>query len=238
MFAGAGSNPSNTQMIDFASSAAASSSSMVDGRMVHASSLSPAVDVTTITQDSDHTPLVSVASGLTFGSVSPVFSLAPEVHVFRVTAGATTVGEFQLDMTPAAGEMATYVIMDDTGVGTPVLRGFRPDGSSLDMGIVTDIQRDGSLPGSFVLRGNYPNPFNPSTTISFDLPEMADVQVDVLDLLGRSMISIPAQSMSAGVNRTVSIDAADLTSGIYMYRVMARGASKTWVKSGTMTLIK
>ena len=64
------------------------------------------------------------------------------------------------------------------------------------------------------------------------------MQVDVLDLLGRSMMSIPSQSMSAGVNRTVSIDAADLTSGIYMYRVLVRGASNTWVKSGTMTLIK
>jgi len=102
---------------------------------------------------------------------------------------------------------------------------------------VTDTE-DGALPSDFVLRGNYPNPFNPTTTISFDLPETADVQVDVLDLLGRTMISVPVQSISGGANRSISIDAADLTSGIYMYRVLARGASSTWVKSGTMTLIK
>jgi len=121
------------------------------------------------------------------------------------------------------------------------------DGSALDSGsshtlditrsTVTDTE-DGELPSQFVLRGNYPNPFNPSTTIQFDLPETAEVQIDVLDLLGRTMISVPSQSLSAGTNRSISIDANELSSGIYMYRVLARGVSQTWVSSGTMTLIK
>ena len=121
------------------------------------------------------------------------------------------------------------------------------DGSALDSGsshtlditrsTVTDTEH-GELPSQFVLRGNYPNPFNPSTTIQFDLPETAEVQIDVLDLLGRTMISVPSQSLSAGTNRSISIDANELSSGIYMYRVLARGVSQTWVSSGTMTLIK
>ena len=112
-----------------------------------------------------------------------------------------------------------------------------PVGVVLTRGTVTNTE-DASLPAEFVLKGNYPNPFNPSTTISFDLPETADVQVDVMDLLGRTMISVPSQNLGAGVNRSISIDASELTSGIYMYRVLVRGASQTWVKSGTMTLIK
>ena len=112
-----------------------------------------------------------------------------------------------------------------------------PVAVSLTRGTVTDTE-GGTLPSEFVLRGNYPNPFNPTTTVSFDLPETADVQVDVLDLLGRTMISVPVQNFSAGANRSISINASDLTSGIYMYRVLARGASSTWAKSGTMTLIK
>jgi VCBS repeat-containing protein len=117
----------------------------------------------------------------------------------------------------------------------------RASGSSAAVDItrsaVTDT-KDAVLPAYFVLKGNYPNPFNPSTTISFDLPETADVQVDVMDLLGRTLISVPSQNLGAGVNRSISIDASELNSGIYMYRVMVRGASQTWVKSGTMTLIK
>jgi VCBS repeat-containing protein len=108
----------------------------------------------------------------------------------------------------------------------------------LTRGLVTDKQSDYSLPTEFVLRGNYPNPFNPSTTIQFDLPESADVQVDVLDLLGRTMISIPTQSFEAGAKKSVSVDASALSSGIYMYRVIARSVSQTHVSTGTMTLIK
>ncbi len=105
-------------------------------------------------------------------------------------------------------------------------------------GALTSIDEGSEIPAQFVLRGNYPNPFNPSTTIQFDLPETADVQIDVLDLLGRTMISIPVQSISAGINRSVSIDASALSSGIYVYRVVARTTSETYVSTGTMTLIK
>jgi len=102
---------------------------------------------------------------------------------------------------------------------------------------VTAIADEG-LPADFVLKGNYPNPFNPSTAIQFDLPAAADVQIDVLDLLGRTMISIPSQSFDAGSKKSVSVDASALSSGIYMYRVIARTASDTFVSTGTMTLIK
>lgn len=239
VFASVGSNQANAQMIEYPSSAAASSSSSVDGTLVHASSRSAAVDVATISTDVDHTPLVFLASGLTFGSVSSTFAQAAESHVYRVeSGGGQVVGEYQLDLSAAAGEGISLVLLDDAVSGSILLKGFRPNGSAMNGGIVTNTEEDGSLPGKFVLKGNYPNPFNPTTTISFDLPETSDVQVDVLDLLGRTMISVPLQSMSAGANRSISIDAADLTSGIYMYRVLARGVSNTWVKSGTMTLIK
>ncbi len=113
-----------------------------------------------------------------------------------------------------------------------------PIGVVLTRGLVTDNQSESSLPAEFVLLGNYPNPFNPTTTIQFDLPESADVQIDVLDLLGRTMISIPNQSIEAGAKKSVSVDASALSSGIYMYRVMVRTAKQTHFSTGTMTLIK
>ena len=113
-----------------------------------------------------------------------------------------------------------------------------PIAISLTRGLVTDKEGDASLPEEFVLLGNYPNPFNPSTTIQFDLPAYADVQIDVLDLLGRTMITIPSQSFDAGSKKSISVDASALSSGIYMYRVIARTAKDTHVSTGTMTLIK
>ena len=110
--------------------------------------------------------------------------------------------------------------------------------TTLTRGTVTDSEQTVELPAEFVLTGNYPNPFNPTTTISFDLPETTDVSVQVLDLLGRIVLTVPSQTMTAGSGQTVQIDASNLSSGIYLYRVIARGSSETKVQSKTMTLLK
>ncbi|MEX2604079.1 MAG: T9SS type A sorting domain-containing protein, partial [Gracilimonas sp.] len=76
-------------------------------------------------------------------------------------------------------------------------------------------------PDGFKLNGNYPNPFNPSTNISFNLPKGAAVSIDVFSVIGQKVLSIPAQQMSAGTDLNVRIDASSLTSGMYIYRVTA-----------------
>ena len=96
---------------------------------------------------------------------------------------------------------------------------------------------EGRLPEEFQLRGAYPNPFNPSTTIRFDLPEASEVGVVVIDLLGHQVLSVPSRQMAAGANQTLRIDASSLASGTYVYRVMVRG-SQASTATGTMTLLK
>jgi hypothetical protein len=110
--------------------------------------------------------------------------------------------------------------------------------TSLRRGAVTDTETGAELPTEFALKGNYPNPFNPTTSIAFDLPETADVTIQVLDLLGREVMAIPSQTMHAGANQTVQIDASSLSSGIYLYRVIARTAGDTHMQVKTMTLLK
>ncbi len=97
---------------------------------------------------------------------------------------------------------------------------------------------EGGLPESFELRGNYPNPFNPTTTIQFDLPETAEVTIEIVDMLGRNAMTIPAQVYQAGVQHRIEVDASSLASGMYVYRVEARGVIQNYMKSATMTLIK
>ncbi len=94
------------------------------------------------------------------------------------------------------------------------------------------------LPDTFTLQGNYPNPFNPSTTIQFDLPETAEVEVQVFDMVGRVVMTLPSQSIQAGANRSLQLNASQLASGSYFYRVIARMESKTLVDTGRMLLVK
>lgn len=76
------------------------------------------------------------------------------------------------------------------------------------------------LPTEFVLHGNYPNPFNPTTSIRFDLPERSEVQLVVFDVLGRQVTTVVDKTMVAG-RHAVTWEAPLLPSGVYLYRLEA-----------------
>jgi hypothetical protein len=102
-------------------------------------------------------------------------------------------------------------------------------------GVANEIATE--LPDRFKLLGNYPNPFNPSTRIVFELPEPGEVSVEVFDVMGRKVLDVPAQTHAAGT-RQVLVEASDLASGIYLYRVIARMNTQTAIQAGRMTFIK
>ncbi len=117
--------------------------------------------------------------------------------------------------------------------GTFILAGsYFPDVTTSVEGGITE------LPTVFHLHGNYPNPFNPSTRIQFDLPERAQVTVQVMDVLGRNVVELPAQAFDAGANHTIELNAIHLSSGTYLYRMIAVGLETRYQKTGLMTLMK
>jgi len=81
------------------------------------------------------------------------------------------------------------------------------------------------------LKGNYPNPFNPETTISYDLKDAAMVRLDVYNLKGQLVRSLVNEMQATGRYRIV-FDGKDernqpLSSGVYLYRFSAGEYSKT-----------
>jgi hypothetical protein len=78
----------------------------------------------------------------------------------------------------------------------------------------------GIIPTEFKLYNNYPNPFNPSTTIRFDIPKNADVKIKVFDLTGKMVSELIDFSVPPGAYET-SFNASKLASGIYYYRIEA-----------------
>jgi len=97
---------------------------------------------------------------------------------------------------------------------------------------------EGDLPTTFALGRNYPNPFNPVTNVVFDLPEQASVRIEVVDVLGRQVMSLAPQTISAGANKVISLDASRLSSGTYFYRVIAQGVTRMYVQGSSFTLVK
>jgi hypothetical protein len=108
--------------------------------------------------------------------------------------------------------------------------------------IITGVdERNGSgLPKSFALVGNYPNPFNPSTTIHYLMPEPGIVTLKIYDLLGRNAATISLGMQEAGVHKA-PFDASRLGSGIYFYRlqmVTATGGKTFSTLYGKMMLLR
>lgn len=83
-----------------------------------------------------------------------------------------------------------------------------------------------SVPQNYELRQNYPNPFNPSTNISFELPEQAEITLDVYNVSGQRVATVATGTYQAGVH-TVQFDASNLASGIYVYRLRSGAFTQT-----------
>jgi hypothetical protein len=92
-------------------------------------------------------------------------------------------------------------------------------------------------PQEYALMQNYPNPFNPATTIEYTLPENADVRIDVYSVLGELVTALVNNRVEAGYQK-ISFDASMLPSGTYIYRINAKGQTKTFVESKKMLLLR
>lgn len=98
--------------------------------------------------------------------------------------------------------------------------------------IGTSTEADG-LPTEFSLADNYPNPFNPTTTIQYSLPSAEHVSLIVFDMLGRE-VRVLVDAVQATGTHTIAFDAAGLPSGPYLYRLQAGH----FVATKQMVLIK
>jgi len=82
------------------------------------------------------------------------------------------------------------------------------------------------LPSVYVLYHNYPNPFNPSTTIRYGLPNRSHVAMAVFNALGQRVAQLVNGEMEAGYHE-VRFDGTALSSGVYFYRIRAGGFVQT-----------
>jgi hypothetical protein len=96
----------------------------------------------------------------------------------------------------------------------------------------------GQLPTDFALRGCYPNPFNPSTAIEFQLAAKANVRVEIFDAIGRRVTTLINEPRHAGVHTVIwngrNAYGNPVASGVYLFKLSAGDNSGT----GKMVLLK
>lgn len=104
---------------------------------------------------------------------------------------------------------------------------------SKTLGRIPSTETAEDQPGGFELFKNYPNPFNPSTTISFSIPEQGLVNINIYNSLGQLVTNLTNQAYSAG-NHSVTWQAQGMSSGLYFYTIDYNNQ----ILQGRMTLIK
>jgi hypothetical protein len=104
------------------------------------------------------------------------------------------------------------------------------EGIGYSMDINTENEKSNIV---FQLNHNYPNPFNPTTTIEYSLPKRDYIALKVYNMLGQEVATLTNESKPAG-NYSVEFNAGSLASGIYIYTLQAGNLRK----SHTMMLLK
>ena len=139
---------------------------------------------------------------------------------------STTQGFDPTTMAPMATTTEPTVVDGDVVVGTTYyyqiaaydFNGNQGEFSDEVQANVSVANEELGLPTDYALHQNYPNPFNPTTTITFDVPAVSDINVAVYDLLGRQVRTLVNTTKEAGRHQ-VSFDASGLTSGLYIVRM-------------------
>jgi hypothetical protein len=174
--------------------------------------------------------LLSLSTILIISCIIPICSLHAQYEI-----GAWVVGS-------GGGESSNDSHMVISALGQP-LTGIKQNNSFLvqsgfmyvaSASIITSVeQRDDYISTKFNLEQNFPNPFNPSTTIGFSIPERTSVSLDLYNALGQRVAGIINDEVSAGTHE-VTFDASHLPNGVYIYRLRAGD----YVESKKLLLLK
>lgn len=147
----------------------------------------------------------------------------------HVNTDPTGVGTF--DPYALRGEFV-FTVEINPGTGD-VFMASRDAGMQFVLASATSNETQVEIPSEFVLEGNFPNPFNPTTNIRFAVPEAGNVRLSVYDLLGREVAVLVDGMIESGWH-DVRFDASKLPSGAYLYRLeTSQGAA-----SRMLTLLK
>ena len=135
-----------------------------------------------------------------------------------------------------------YSFINDSGTGKisasldnlSQLTFYKLDDNMIKLSAIAN-ERNGltNIPIKYELYQNFPNPFNPVTTITYDIIKLQDVEVEVYDILGRRIKTLVNEQQQPG-SYTIKWDASNVASGIYFYQLK----TKDYINTKKMLLLK
>jgi hypothetical protein len=126
-----------------------------------------------------------------------------------------------------------YIVLNTNAPSTPLINVMVTRDT-----MVTGIEDPFEVPTSYAVSNNYPNPFNPTTTINYQLPQMSDVSLVIYNVLGQKVRTLINRQVEAGYHTVVwdghNDSGQQVATGLYIYKFQARD----YVKTMKMMLLK
>jgi hypothetical protein len=184
--------------------------------------------------------------------IDTLYSLAADSTISRdISAFIGSTGEFSLALktmntTDSLSFYSTETVLETTALTRNLELPYIPD-KKVWPNLSFDFDQDKlaihdelpkGVPTDFALHDNYPNPFNPTTTLRFDLPEISDVRLTIYNVLGKRVKSFKMQNTPAGYHsirwNATNDFGSPVSAGVYLYQLQA----KDFVKTKKMILLK
>tara|TARA_A100001037_G_scaffold304763_1_gene342644 strand:- start:1138 stop:4539 length:3402 start_codon:yes stop_codon:yes gene_type:complete len=143
-----------------------------------------------------------------------------------IEAGSGPILEFEVQFPENLNNSSIFMVLDPVAAGdagaNPLTTIFHHIGQFTGF---LSLDNSATVPNEFALYPNFPNPFNPATMITYDLPKDIDVRIEIYDIMGRNINTLVNQNMSAG-RHFIPWNATDIlgnqvSGGIYLYRLQA-----------------
>lgn len=209
----------------------------VQYRFVHGITSTEKVTLERVTTSTPRQPLQQIGLNTEYGKITNFVGTTDlGFTTLQLSSNGQVLGTFLFDLSEYEGKVITFVGTGVVGSTLNVL-GFEADGTELESSVTTGDDTNVEVPEVFTLYDNFPNPFNPTTNIKFDLPEQANVKIQVVDVLGRQVMEVNGGRLTSG-QKVITLDGSKLSSGVYYYKVVAEGSTKTYSQSSKFTLVK
>ena len=171
------------------------------------------------------TPCYGVATAITFRTQSEAWMPLSYAQKWAVNLDSGKADEwFYINSPDSAVVFDAAFLTPEIGwaVGARTFDFFNYEGRILKYNTSIIGITDGNKysPDNFVLYQNFPNPFNPSTTIKYYLPKASEVEIKFFDAAGRLLKSIHENNVPVGYH-TIMFEGNGLASGVYFYNVRA-----------------
>jgi hypothetical protein len=169
----------------------------------------------------------------TFGALQ--VDATNQKHIY---SGADSIGTFQLletldagmtwaNIKPTSALKGIWALALDPVDRSVVYAGTRGSGVVRCRSVISGLAETAGLPQNLYLLPNYPNPFNPSTTVSFSIHRKSFVSIMIRDLLGREIAHIVNAELTAGLHEVVwdgrNAHGAAVSSGTYICQLEVDG---------------